>query len=87
MTTYSRKNHGTCSRSTTVTLAEDGTIQQLEVVGGCNGNLNGISKLLVGMPAAEAIRRMAGTTCGLRPTSCPDQIAKALKEALAQQND
>lgn len=85
MTTYTRKNRGTCSHSTTVTLTDDGAIQEIEVQGGCNGNLKGICKLLQGMPAAEAIARMQGVTCGFRPTSCPDQIAHALKEALAQQ--
>ena len=84
MTTITRKNSGTCSRSTTVTLNDDGTIHSIEVVGGCNGNLKGISSLLVGMDAANAIRRMRGTTCGPRPTSCPDQIAQALKGALRQ---
>lgn len=55
------------------------------MVGGCNGNLKGICQLLQGMPAAEAIRRMEGTTCGPRATSCPDQIAKALKAALQEE--
>ena len=84
MTTYTRKNVGTCSRSTTVTLNDDGTIRDIQTLGGCNGNLKGIRGLLIGMDAAEAARRMEGTTCGPRPTSCPDQIARALKEALAQ---
>ena len=84
MTTYTRKNKGTCSQSTTVTLADDGTIQELNVQGGCNGNLKGICSLLKGMKAQDAIGRMRGTTCGSRPTSCPDQIAQALEEALAQ---
>ena len=84
MTTYTRKNVGTCSRSTTVTLNDDGTIRDIQILGGCNGNLKGIRGLLIGMGAAEAARRMEGTTCGPRPTSCPDQIARALKEALAQ---
>ncbi len=84
MTTYTRKNVGTCSRSTTGTLNDDGTIRDIQILGGCNGNLKGIRGLLIGMDAAEAARRMEGTTCGPRPTSCPDQIARALKEALAQ---
>ena len=79
--TYQRKNRGVCSLSTTVTLSEDGTIENVEVLGGCNGNLKGILK---GMKAQDAIGRMRGTTCGSRPTSCPDQIAQALEEALAQ---
>ena len=82
MITHTRKNSGTCSRSTNVTLNDDGTIQKIEVTGGCNGNLKGVSSLLVGMDAADAIRRMKGTTCGPRSTSCPDQIAQALQETL-----
>ena len=85
MTTYTRKNKGTCSQSTTVTLADDGTIQELNVQGGCNGNLKGVAQLVRGMKAEDAIARMEGTTCGFRRTSCPDQIALALKEALEQQ--
>ena len=84
MITYKRKNHGTCSRSTEVTLNEDGTIQSISVVGGCDGNLKGISQLLVGMKAEDAIQRMQGVTCGPRATSCPDQIALTLQEALDQ---
>lgn len=77
-------NHGTCSRETLITLNEDHTIESIQVMGGCNGNLKGICSLLKGMKAQDAIGRMRGTTCGNRPTSCPDQIAQALEEALAQ---
>ena len=80
---YERKNQGTCSVLTRVDLAEDHTIRKVEVKGGCNGNLKGISQLLEGMKAEDAIQRMKGTTCGPRPTSCPDQISRALEEALA----
>lgn len=80
--TYTRKNSGTCSTETQVTLAADGTIEEVRVLGGCNGNLKGISQLLKGMKAQDAIARMQGTRCGRRPTSCPDQISLALKEAL-----
>ena len=79
---YERKNQGTCSVLTRVDLAEDHTIRKVEVMGGCNSNLKGISQLLVGMKAEDAIQRMKGTTCGPRPTSCPDQISRALEEAL-----
>ena len=82
---YERRNQGTCSVMTHVELNEDHTIQSVSVMGGCNGNLKGICQLLQGMPAAEAIRRMEGTTCGPRATSCPDQIAKALKAALQEE--
>ena len=80
-----RKNSGVCSHSTEVTLSDDGIIEKIVVVGGCDGNLNGISKLVVGMKATDAIARMKGTTCGSKRTSCPDQIALALEEALAKQ--
>ena len=70
-------NVGTCSKLTKIVLNEDHTIESVEVVGGCNGNLKG-------MKAEDAIERMEGTTCGPRPTSCPDQIAKNLKKALAE---
>ncbi len=82
--TYTYQNKGVCSRQTIVELAPDHTIESVEVVGGCNGNLKGISSLLKGMKAEDAIARMEGTKCGPRPTSCPDQIAQALKGALEQ---
>ena len=78
-------NHGTCSRETLITLNEGAlTIESIQVMGGCNGNLKGISSLLQGMKAEDAIARMEGTTCGPRPTSCPDQIAQNLRRALAE---
>ena len=80
---YTRKNIGTCSSSTSVEL-EDGIIKNVNVVGGCNGNLKGIMSLLKGMTADEAIKRMEGIKCGFKDTSCPDQIAQCLKEALNQ---
>ena len=79
---YERKNQGTCLVLTRVDLADDHTIRKVEVMGGCNGNLKGICQLLAGMKAEDAIQRMKGTTCGPRPTSCPDQISRALEEAL-----
>lgn len=84
MTTYTRNHRGVCSRCSTVTLDENGTIHSVETVGGCDGNLKGIAKLLEGMDAQEAIRRMEGVTCGRKTTSCPDQIALTLREALAE---
>ena len=82
--TYTRRNKGTCSMQTTVELAPDGTILDVNVQGGCNGNLKGITSLLKGMKAQDAIEWMEGLTCGPRPTSCPDQVAQCLKEALEQ---
>ena len=82
--TYERRNKGTCSVMTKVELNPDHTIESVEVLGGCNGNLKGICQLVTGMKAEDAIARMEGTTCGPRPTSCPDQIAQNLKRALAE---
>ena len=81
---FSFANKGTCSKQTNFVLNDDHTIASIEVIGGCNGNLKGISRLLKGMKAEDAIARMEGTTCGRKPTSCPDQIAKNLKKALAE---
>ena len=72
---------GVCSREMRVEV-EDGIIRRVEVVGGCDGNLKGISKLLVGMRAKDAIERMEGIRCGFKHTSCPDQLARALRECL-----
>lgn len=63
---------------------EDGRIQNLEVIGGCNGNLKGIGRLIAGMPVDEVISRLEGIRCGYKGTSCPDQLAKALKQMKAE---
>ena len=76
--TYTYRPQGVCSQLMEVEV-EDGKILRVEVLGGCSGNLQGISRLVVGMDAEEAIRRMEGIRCGSKPTSCPDQLAKALK--------
>ncbi len=76
--TYTYRPTGVCSQRMEVEV-EDGKILRVEVLGGCSGNLQGISRLLVGMDVDEAIRRMEGIRCGFKPTSCPDQLAKALK--------
>ncbi len=80
--TYVYTPKGVCSQRMEVEL-EDGKIRRVEVLGGCSGNLQGISRLVVGMDAEEAIRRMEGIRCGFKPTSCPDQLAKALRACLA----
>ena len=79
--TITYRPKGVCSRLMRVEV-EDGIIRQVEVQGGCSGNLQGISRLLVGMPVQQAIERLEGVRCGLKPTSCPDQLAQALKKAL-----
>ena len=70
---------GTCSRRMTVDV-EDGVIRRVRVEGGCSGNLQGIARLVEGMDVDEAIRRMEGIRCGFKATSCPDQLAQALKQ-------
>jgi uncharacterized protein (TIGR03905 family) len=77
--TYTPK--GVCSRLMKVDV-EDGIVKHVEVVGGCDGNLKGIVKLVEGMDAAEAVKRMSGITCGPKGTSCPDQLAKAISQAI-----
>ena len=81
MTVYTPQ--GVCSREIHVELDGD-KIASVEVIGGCNGNLKGIGRLLKGMDAKDAIERMRGTTCGPKPTSCPDQISYAIEAALAE---
>ena len=81
---YSFHPQGVCAREMQVDVNDQGIIENLAVVGGCNGNLQGISRLVVGMDAQEAIRRMRGIQCGFKPTSCPDQLATALEQALQQ---
>ncbi len=72
---------GVCSRRMEVDV-DGGVIQAVRVTGGCNGNLQGLCALLRGMPVEEAISRLDGIRCGFKPTSCPDQMAQALKQAL-----
>lgn len=74
---------GVCSRGMEIDV-ENGVIQDLRVVGGCNGNLKGISNLVRGMKVDDVIDRLQGTTCGFKKTSCPDQIAAALQLAKEQ---
>lgn len=83
MTTYTYTPRGVCSRRMTVAL-EDGVIRDVRIEGGCNGNLQGISRLVIGMKAEDAIARMQGIRCGGKPSSCPDQLAQALTQALEQ---
>ena len=81
--TYTYQPSGVCSQLMRVEL-DQGIIRKVEVLGGCNGNLQGISRLVEGMEAREAIRRLRGIRCGFKPTSCPDQLSLALEQALAQ---
>ena len=74
---------GVCSRKIEIDI-ENGIINKVRFVGGCNGNTQGISMLVEGMKAEDVISRLEGVNCNGRGTSCPDQLAKALKEAIKQ---
>ena len=73
---------GVCSMMIEIELDGD-TISEVVFTGGCNGNLSGISKLIKGMKTRDVIEKLEGTKCGFKDTSCPDQLSKALKQALA----
>ena len=76
---YEYKTKGTCSQRIFFEV-EKGKVKNVQFVGGCNGNLKGIAALVEGMDVADVISRVEGIRCGMKATSCPDQLAKALKE-------
>lgn len=78
--TYEYTPKGVCSRKMIIEI-DDGIVTDVQIMGGCNGNLQGISSLVKGMPVDEVIERLEGINCGFKGTSCPDQLAKALKAA------
>lgn len=80
---YEYKTKGTCSQKIFFDV-EDGKVSNVQFLGGCNGNLKGIGALVEGMSIDDVISRLEGTTCGMKSTSCPDQLAQALKAAKAQ---
>ena len=80
MDTIQYTPRGVCSKQMEIDV-EDGVIQAVRVMGGCNGNLKGIASLLKGMEVEDAIARMEGIRCGMKSTSCPDQLAQALNAA------
>ncbi len=73
------KTHNVCSREIHFDV-KDHKLTNLQYIGGCSGNTQGIARLVEGMDISEVIRRLEGTRCGFKPTSCPDQLALALKE-------
>jgi uncharacterized protein (TIGR03905 family) len=77
---YEYTTKGTCSRSILFDV-EDGKVKNVQFIGGCNGNLKGIAALVEGLSVEEVISRIEGITCGMKSTSCPDQLAQALKAA------
>ena len=78
---FSYKTRGVCSQYINFEL-NDGIVTNVQFLGGCNGNLKGIAALVEGMKAEDVIARVEGIKCGMKATSCPDQLAQALKEAL-----
>ncbi len=79
---YTYYTQGTCSSQIDFELDEQGVIRDVQFTGGCHGNLQGISVLLRGMKAADAIAKLQGIRCGYKNTSCPDQLANGLRQAL-----
>lgn len=80
---YEFNPSGVCSQRMLIDV-EDGIVNELKVIGGCSGNLQGISSLVKGMKLEDVIERLSGIRCGMKSTSCPDQLAQALKEIAKQ---
>ena len=80
MKTLQYFTEGTCSKMIDIEVDDNDCVQSVKFLGGCNGNLQGIGKLVKGMKREEVIKRLEGIKCGAKPTSCPDQLSKALKE-------
>ena len=80
--TINYRTRGTCSSRMTIDV-EDGVVKSLRVEGGCSGNLQGLSRLVAGMKVEDVISRLEGIRCGQKATSCPDQLAQALKQNAA----
>lgn len=76
---YHYKTHGTCSTQIDLEV-ENGILKDVSYEGGCNGNLQGICRLVKGMPVQEVIAKLEGIRCGMKTTSCPDQLCRALHE-------
>ena len=83
--TYSYKTSGTCSTRIDFEI-EDGILKNVSYTGGCNGNLQAVSKLVEGLPVEDVIQKLSGISCNGRPTSCGDQLARACQAALEKDN-
>lgn len=86
MREFEYQTHGTCSRLITFSLDGETRVHNIRFFGGCNGNLKGIGALCEGHKAEEVISKLEGIRCGIKDTSCPDQLAEALKKAVEQSN-
>ncbi len=85
MAEFAYKTSGTCSKEIYFELDEEKRLRNVRFVGGCNGNLQGVSRLVEGMKAEDVIERCGGIRCGFKATSCPDQLSEAIREALAKE--
>ncbi len=85
MASYTFTPRGVCSRKIDFTL-ENGIIKDVRFTGGCSGNTQGVAALCIGRPAAEVVGIIKGIRCGVKGTSCPDQLATALEQAIAEEN-
>lgn len=84
MKTIQYQTRGTCSKLINVAIDDNGLVADVQFLGGCAGNTVGISQLVRGMKPEDVIKRLEGIRCGFKPTSCPDQLAQALRQAVAQ---
>lgn len=80
------KTSGTCSSSIELEIDDNHIIRKVAFTGGCNGNLKGITRLVEGRKAEEVAELLAGTTCGFKDTSCPDQLSRAIQAALSEKS-
>ena len=83
---YIYNTQGTCSRQIIIDADDNGVIENVTFIGGCNGNTQGISTLVKGMKIDDVITKLKGIKCGFRPTSCPDQLATALIQIKEKKN-
>lgn len=84
---YTYYTQGTCSSQIDMEVDDQGILRDVTFYGGCHGNLQGISILVRGMKASDVISKLQGIRCGYKNTSCPDQLATALRQALAHENN
>ncbi len=84
--TYTYKTKGTCSSAIEIETDENNVIADVRFIGGCSGNTQGVAALVRGMKAEDVIGRLEGIRCGFKSTSCPDQLAKALRQITSRQN-
>ena len=82
--THTYKTKGTCAGAIEIDINESNVIENVRFIGGCKGNTQGISALVKGMDAKDVIDRLSGIRCGFKPTSCPDQLACALKKIIGE---